>query len=124
MRKAQTNHQWLRQQLKGLSDDPAAESACLLWPFAQKGRNYKLGNGYGAVYHKRKLLSVSREAWRLINGPIPEGMHVLHRCNVPRCFRPSHLFLGTTLDKLRDSVQPISEFGAVGFFPQGTQSSP
>jgi hypothetical protein len=43
-----------------------------------------------------------RYAWELTYGPIPEGLSVLHRCDVPRCVRPDHLFLGTQADNLAD----------------------
>lgn len=36
------------------------------------------------------------------NGPIPNGMHVLHRCDVPNCVRPDHLFLGSNEDNMKD----------------------
>lgn len=102
-----TKHQWLQNKLSKLKDDPKKpwrSYPCLLWPFAQKGIGYEGGDGYGSVYcpDLRKPYSVSREAWRLTRGTIPDGLHVLHRCDVRNCFRPSHLFLGTTLDNLRD----------------------
>jgi hypothetical protein len=46
-----------------------------------------------------------RTMWRLVIGPIPDALCVLHRCDNPPCVNPSHLFLGTNLDNRRDSIQ-------------------
>lgn len=43
-----------------------------------------------------------RIAWQLSNGPITDGLHVLHRCDNPPCVRPDHLFLGTHQDNMKD----------------------
>lgn len=45
-----------------------------------------------------------RLSWELTNGPIPDGMLVLHHCDVPPCVRPDHLFLGTQTDNMSDCV--------------------
>lgn len=38
----------------------------------------------------------------MANGPIPEGMDVLHTCDNPSCVRPDHLFIGTDSDNQID----------------------
>lgn len=43
-----------------------------------------------------------RAAWRLFVGVIPDGLHILHRCDNPICTNPSHLFLGTQSDNMKD----------------------
>lgn len=61
------------------------------------------GNGYGAIKMNGKQEAVHRVAWIIQNGEIPEGMQVLHSCDIPLCVR--HLFLGTGQDNSRDMVK-------------------
>jgi hypothetical protein len=63
------------------------------------------GFGYGVVQLGRgePRSGAHRVSWRLHCGPIPDGLHVLHRCDNPPCTRPDHLFLGTALDNQRDA---------------------
>jgi hypothetical protein len=46
-----------------------------------------------------------RVAYEFVNGPIPNGLQVLHNCpggDVPACVNPAHMFLGTQLDNMLD----------------------
>lgn len=58
--------------------------------------------GYGVIYANGKMGRSNRVAWELTNGPIPDGMEVCHRCDNPPCCNPTHLFLGTHQDNVRD----------------------
>lgn len=58
-----------------------------------------------------------RVSWEMANGPIPDGMFVLHKCDNRACVRPDHLWLGTQTDNMRDCSDKgrkpgIPKFGA------------
>ena len=61
--------------------------------------------GYGQFFFNGRLEGAHRVSWRLHIGEIPDGRCVLHRCDVPRCVNPAHLFLGTKRDNALDSVR-------------------
>ena len=63
--------------------------------------------GYGTIeISKRPLkrLLAHRASWQIHFGEIPEGMWVLHKCDVPCCVNPEHLFLGTMRDNIQDMM--------------------
>lgn len=51
-----------------------------------------------------KTLTVARLLWEAANGPIPEGLHVLHRCDHPWCVNLLHLWIGTRHDNMGDAA--------------------
>jgi HNH endonuclease len=72
---------------------------CWLWTKCQGS------NGYGHFTAQRKTYSAHRLSWFFANGPIPPGLFICHRCDVPRCCNPYHLFTGSCRDNLRDAVR-------------------
>lgn len=66
-------------------------------------KNALNASGYGHMQVRRtKEQIASRIAWILTNGPILNGLHVLHICDRSICCNPEHLFLGTHKDNMQD----------------------
>ena len=81
-----------RFQRKVLYSDP---ESCWMW---NAGKNSK---GYGQI-RDEKMKPAHRVAYELDVDPIPKGMCVLHKCDVPACVNIGHLRVGTKADNNRD----------------------
>lgn len=81
---------------------PELPDACWDW----KGHKDKKGYGYFGIDGINT--AVYRFSWELHNGPIPDGLCVLHDCpggDNPGCANPRHLWLGTKTDNAQDMVK-------------------
>jgi HNH endonuclease len=78
---------------------PEPNSGCWLWISSWAGR---AGHEQPRLRLEGKDVSAVHASWCLHHGAIPTGLNVLHKCDVPMCVNPDHLFLGTQLTNMRD----------------------
>lgn len=85
--------------------------SCWFWTGSTNKWGYGKTTESGA---RGKTVSAHRVSWLLHNGPIPDGLWVLHKCDehyapgdisYRRCVNPAHLYLGTHRDNTQDTVR-------------------
>ena len=88
--------------------DKKNKNGCWMWIGHTRG-NGKLQYGKFDIHGKQ--ISAHRMSWILTNGDIPDihgtdkrGTCILHKCDNTLCVNPSHLFVGTHADNMRDKV--------------------
>lgn len=59
-------------------------------------------DGYGKAMRGKRYWLAHRYEWTRRNGPIPDGMVVMHTCDNPPCVNIDHLVLGTQQDNIAD----------------------
>lgn len=83
---------------------PEPFSNCWLWTKSVDPE------GYGCFWMDNRTWRAHVAAWTIYRGEVPEGLFVLHKCDVPGCVNPDHLFLGTQLDNRHDSISKNRQF--------------
>lgn len=82
-------------------------NGCWIWTASRFPR------GYGQAKNSLDQYA-HRVSWILKNGPIKKGKWVLHKCDVPECVNPDHLFLGNAKSNHDDMVSKGRQRHATG----------
>jgi len=90
-----------QQTLKRFWAKVKKTDTCWLWTASKRAK------GYGAFVWALPSGEIvqgraHRFSFELLNGPIPQGMCILHRCDTPACVNPDHLYLGTKAENNED----------------------
>ena len=76
--------------------ESAPDGACWNWTRVTNG------DGYGQLRVSGRMVYAHRLAYELGVGPIPDGLHILHSCDNPRCINPAHLSPGTRSRNMKE----------------------
>lgn len=84
-------------------------TGCWLWtgpyckyrPWPQN--RYGLIGTWHPELHRSVTMHTHRAMMIALNGPLTPQQCVCHRCDVPLCINPAHLFIGSMRDNIRDS---------------------
>lgn len=92
---------WGERLLSKIEIRPNEPDACWLWTAAISD------TGYGSFRLANSTQNAHRLAYSITHGAPGSRECVLHRCDVRSCVRPSHLFLGTHQDNMRDCAEKL-----------------
>lgn len=79
------------------------KNGCWFW------KGCKTPEEYGYFYSlsprtKKRIKLAHRFSFELFNGEIKDGYFVCHKCDIPSCVNPDHLFQGSQKDNMKDKV--------------------
>ena len=90
---------WRIRLWRGIKKAPG--DSCWEW-HGSRSSGYGQMNINEAPFKFQRPQHCNRMVWIDTHGEIPEGQHVLHKCNNRACCRPDHLYLETNAENARD----------------------
>jgi len=77
---------------------------CWLWTGARSGGRNRRAYGQFNSGVDNKPIGAHVWSYQQVNGPVPDGLEIMHQCHTPLCVRPDHLIVGTHDQNNKDSA--------------------